>query len=96
MLTCIVCNQQYVGQTKRQFRIRIGEHLADIKHKRNSPVSLHFNKELHTVRSVQCEILEALKGNPEKDTSGPLRDCREQFWIHKLQTKHPNGMNKRD
>ena len=96
MLTCIVCNQQYVGQTKRQFRIRIGEHLADIKHKRDSPVSLHFNKELHTVRSVRCEILEALKGNPEMDTSGQLRDRREQFWIHQLQTKHPNGMNKRD
>jgi len=96
MLTCIVCNQQYVGQTKRQFRIRIGEHLADIKHKRDSPVSLHFNREHHTVRSLRCEILEALKGDPEKDPSGLLRDRREQFWIHQLQSKHPNGMNKRD
>jgi hypothetical protein len=96
MLTCNVCNHQYVGQTKRQFKIRIGEHLADIRHKRDSPVSLHFNRESHTVNSLRCEIIEALKGDPESASSNTLRDRREQFWIHQLQTKHPNGMNKRD
>jgi hypothetical protein len=96
MLTCQVCKQQYVGQTKRQFKIRIGEHLADIKHKRDSPVSLHFNKDLHTVNSVKCEIIEALKRDPESEASKSLRDRREQFWIHQLQTKYPNGINKRD
>jgi len=96
MLTCIICNHQYVGQTKRQLRIRIGEHLADIRHSRDSPVALHFNKELHSVNSLRCEIIESLKGNPEEDTSKTLRDRREQFWIHQLQTKYPNGINKRD
>jgi hypothetical protein len=96
MLTCTICKQQYVGQTKCQFRIRIGEHLADIRHKRDSPVALHFNEDLHTVNSLRCEIIESLKGNPEADASKTLRDRREQFWIHQLQTKHPNGMNKRD
>ena len=48
MLTCVICNKQYVGQTKRQFKIRISEHLADIRHKRDTTVALHFNKELHT------------------------------------------------
>ena len=96
MLTCKICNHQYVGQTKRQLKIRIGEHLADIRHKRDSPVSLHFNKELYSVNSVKCEIIEALKGNPESDSSKSLRDRREQFWIHQLQTKYQNGINKRD
>ena len=96
MLTCTICSHQYVGQTKCQFKIQICEHLADIRHKRDSPVSLHFNKELHSVNSVKCEIIEALKGNPESDSSKSLRDRREQFWIHQLQTKYPNGINKRD
>ena len=96
MLTCTVCKQQYVGQTKRQFKIRIGEHLADIRHSRDSPVSLHFNKDLHNVNSLRCEIIKTLKGDSETDKSKSLRDRREQFWIHQLQTKHPNGMNKRD
>ena len=95
-ISCTICKQQYVGQTKRQFRIRIGEHLADIRHKRDSPVALHFNKDTHTVSALRCEIIESLKGNPEEDTSKALRDRREQFWIHQLQTKHPNGINKRD
>ena len=96
MLTCTQCNHQYVGQTKRQFKTRIAEHLADIRHKRDTPVSLHFNKDLHSVKSVRCEILEALKGDPESESTKSLRDRREQFWIHQLQTKHPNGINKRD
>jgi hypothetical protein len=96
MLTCKNCNQQYVGQTKRQFRIRIGEHLADITHKRDTPVTIHFNRDTHTVDSVRCEIIEALKGNPETDSSKLLRDHRELFWIHQLQTVYPNGINKRD
>jgi hypothetical protein len=69
MLTCTTCYQQYVGQTKRQFKIRIGEHLADIRHKRETPVALHFNRELHTVNSVRCEILESLKGDPTSESS---------------------------
>jgi hypothetical protein len=96
MLTCTFCNHQYVEQTKRQFKIRIAEHLADIRHKRDTPVSLHFNKDLHSVNSVRCEILEALKGDPECESTRTLRDRREQLWIHQLQTKHPKGINKRD
>jgi hypothetical protein len=96
MLTCKTCEKQYIGQTKRQFKIRIGEHLADIKYKRDTPVSHHFNMDLHTVKSLKCEIIEALKGDPEADPSRHLRDCREQFWIHQLQSKYPNGINKRD
>ena len=96
MLTCKICSKQYIGQTKRQFRIRIGEHLADIKHKRDSPVSLHFNQPEHNVQAVKCEIIETLKGDPETDSSQALRDRREQFWIHQLQSKHPNRINKRN
>ena len=95
MLTCKTCNQQYIGQTKRQFKIRIGEHLADIKHNRDTPVATHFNKDSHKVKSLKCEIIEALKGDPETDSSSLLRDRREQFWIHQLQSKYPNGINKR-
>jgi hypothetical protein len=96
MLTCKTCNQQYIGQTIRQFKIRIGEHLADIKHKRDTPIATHFNTVSHTVKSLKCEIIEALKGDPESDSSNLLRDRREQFWIHQLQSKYPNGINKRD
>jgi hypothetical protein len=48
------------------------------------------------VNSLRCEIIEALKGDPGSAASKSLRGRREQLWIHQLQTKHPNGMNKRD
>ena len=93
MLTCTSCRQQYVGQTKRELEIRIGEHLYKIKKHHDTRVSLHFNRPNHSVENVRCEILEALKSDPEILTN---RLTRETHWIHQLQTLHPNGMNVRD
>ena len=96
MLTCTICQSQYVGQTKRQLKVRISEHLADIRYKRDTPVAHHFNKAHHNHSVLRCEILEVIKGDPESNKSKSDRDLKEQFWIHQLQTKHPNGINKRD
>jgi hypothetical protein len=43
-LQCKQCGLQYIGETKRSFRIRVSEHLGDIRNKRNhKPVAKHFN-----------------------------------------------------
>ena len=96
MLTCTACRQQYVGQTKRELKVRIAEHLYDIRRKNDTPVAHHFNQANHSSDNLRCEILEALKGNPETIEEETIRKTREIHWIHQLQTKHPNGMNMRD
>ena len=93
MLTCTVCRKQYVGQTKRELKIRVGEHLYNIKKHHDTPVAVHFNSTNHSAENLRCEILEAIKGDPEDSTQ---RLSRETHWIHQLQTLHPNGMNVKD
>ncbi|CAJ0967291.1 unnamed protein product [Ranitomeya imitator] len=55
----------YVGKTKREFRRRVGEHMGDIRHKRDTPLAKH----MHTHHSddptgVRFTILEVVKVNP--------------------------------
>ena len=42
-IECNLCKKQYVGQTKNKLLTRINQHRGDIKHKRETPVSRHFN-----------------------------------------------------
>ena len=42
-LECTHCQKQYVGQMKNKILIRINQHLNDIKHQIDTPVSRHFN-----------------------------------------------------
>ena len=36
-------NEQYAGETRRCLKVRLEEHLADIKHKRDKPVSNNYS-----------------------------------------------------
>lgn len=37
------CGTQYVGKTTREFRWRLGEHLGDVRHQRDTAVSHHMH-----------------------------------------------------
>lgn len=39
------CNLEYVGKTTRQFRRRVGEHLGDIRHRRDTAIARHVHSE---------------------------------------------------
>ena len=54
-LVCSSCSKIYIGETYRRFEVRIGEHLADISHKRtNRPVAAHFCQENHSISDLQA------------------------------------------
>ena len=92
LLTCTTCEKQYVGETKRQFRIRYKEHLADIKHNRDTPVAKHFNLQSHNPKIFpQPRILSAFKGSSNR--AQLVRKNKEKQWIHLLQTTIPRGLN---
>ena len=55
------------------------------------PVATHFKKDHHTLANLQITIIENL-GNQSKFR----RQHREKFWITKLDTYHPNGLNIRE
>ena len=76
LVYCLVCTKcdkpVYVGETGRQLKERIGEHLADIRLQRDKAVGLHFNSKGHTIDDVRVIIMEKLY-----DDSKQLRLIKE-------------------
>ncbi len=93
LLSCRHCSDQYVGETKRSFRTRFKEHLADTKHQRETPVAIHFNKEGHSLRDILPKILEKIPSEPDTEHSRKSRRTRESYWIHSLRCLNPLGIN---
>ena len=88
-LWCTVCKKTvYVGETGRQLKERLEEHLRDIRLNRDKAVSFHYNSKGHSVENVRVTLLEKVYGQ-----SKSLRLIREAAWIDKLGTKYPSGLN---
>jgi hypothetical protein len=93
-LTCNCCKKHYVGETKHTFKARIAEHMGDIKNKRlNKPIGKHFTQQGHTAGMLTFCILELIKGDPDLESTTVLRRTRERFWIFRLRTIEPLGLN---
>ena len=88
---CCKCTKMvYVGETERQLRDRIREHMADIRLCRKTPVGKHFREECHEVEMLRVTILDRII-----DGSRYYRLIREKEWIDKLKTESPWGLNKK-
>ena len=88
-MSCGKRGKQYVGETKGPLNIRMNGHKDDWRHKRfdRSPTAEHFCFLSHA--SVCC-----LESNSEwKDNA---RKSRESYWIRRLNTLNPSGINKGD
>ena len=93
LLTCNICRKQYVGETKRPFVVRLKEHLADIRLKRDKPVAIHVNSHNAKTRTIIPQIIEIIKRDPVDPETTALRKKREIHWIYRLKTLLPHGLN---
>ena len=86
LASCSKCKSQYVGQSGRRFYDRIMEHLRYIRNGKHA-LGEHF--------AAGCDSKYLLVKVIEKVTpdSEFLRLQREKYWIHRLETKTPRGMN---
>ena len=98
LLECTRCKKQYVGETKRNFLTRFKEHLADIRHNRDTPVAKHFNLNSHKTAATPAQpiptILSRIAGHPDRTTD--VRKNKEKMWIHTLRSTAPHGINVRE
>jgi desmoglein 4 len=90
LLTCTKCNAQYVGQTGRRVVDRIKEHLYCIRKKKEA-TGIHFSTGNHSNSDMRVQVIEKVMPNTVN-----MRLERESFWINKLATKSPQGLNKND
>ena len=90
-ISCARCTQMvYVGETERQVRERMSEHMRDVRLRREKPITCHFDR-THSERDLVFSIVE-----PVRNDSFTERRIRENIWIVRLKTLKPNGCNVKD
>ena len=93
LLTCNICKLQYVGETKRAFVVRLKEHLADIRLKRDKPIANHIKSHNNPNAIIIPQIVEVVNRDPFLPETTAFRKKREIFWIYRLKTLIPHGLN---
>ena len=89
VLFCNACKQsQYVGQTSGPLRQRFYLHRSDINRERGSLVTKHFNSPGHSLQDMRVIGIERVYGHDLED-----RLRREGYWMKKLRTITPEGLN---
>ncbi len=56
-------------------------------------VGLHFSQTGHSFHDMQINVLEFIRINPNSVTTKACRETREEFWMHKLKSLKPFGIN---
>jgi hypothetical protein len=88
VIDCGKCSRLYVGQTGRKLKYRMNGHRSDIKLKKNTAISIHFNSPNHGCSDVFVTPIFDITGIPQSD-----RFRIENYFMRKLDTLYPIGMN---
>ena len=91
LLFCAKCNgAQYIGETRNTIKQRIALHRSHINYNKGTHVTRHFNSDSHSLDDMRCIPIEQILSLDHK-----ARKQREAFWISKLKTRFPQGLNTR-
>ena len=88
------CGMQYVGETEQPFNKRMNGHRSDYTCKPDLPVSRHLRSPGHAqadLKTLTITIIDHNEGWSKVD-----RVARERFWIRKLRTVSPEGLNEKN
>ena len=89
LLFCSKCQKsQYIGETKCSLKQRFYQHRSNINKNAGTLVTLHFNQNDHSLEDMRCIAIEKVFSDVHS-----RRLAREAFWIKKLQTLSPHGLN---
>lgn len=90
LIFCSKCGKQYVGETKNSLLTRMTQHRYVLRSQKDpvTPLVAHFL--IHGSQSVRVSGLQS-------NSSWTMNDRKqmERKWIHLLDTKEPQGLNKR-
>ena len=87
LITCNLCFKQYVGQTSTSLAERLNNHLSCIRKNKNTPISIHFNQQNHSIKNINIIAIE------QNQSSTQQLNIKERFWQDTLRTFHPLGLN---
>ena len=95
LLECQKCKIQYVGKAETEFHLRLNNHRKDVHKADSIPASRHFAKADHNFnKDAKFTIIEEIRSKTlSKEAKKELLKQRENFWILKLETLTPKGLN---
>ena len=95
LLHCPVCQLQYVGKSETSFNIRLNNHRKDSKNKNPILACKHFQNSNHNFQSDSkfALIEQIMKTFTTTKQLRVLLKKPENFWILKLKTLYPDGLN---
>ena len=88
LITCTKCKKQYVGITTTELRNRMNQHRFNILHNKPIYISRHFNFPNHSINNFSVQIIDRAVNRSFEQ----LQEL-ERFWIQKLCTLQPRGLN---
>lgn len=95
LIECSKCEEQYVGETERTLRSRLNNHLSDIRNYKETGIAEHFNQLDHIAGDLQITPIVQIPDWGSKTKNKRARTKQESWFIKKLDTMTPNGMNER-
>ena len=98
LMECILCKIQYVGKSETPFNLRLNNHRKDVNNPKSILACNHFKIHGHNfMKHAKFALIELLTKtfNVSKNTLRPRLKRREDFWIIKLETLAPKGLNQK-
>ena len=89
LLTCGVCNIQYVGQTTQPFHKRVNNHRTNASNNGQTFLYKHFGEGGHDFSKATFQIIDSM----EKNFNQFEFNQKENFWINTLCSIYPLGLN---
>ena len=97
MIECQICKIQYVGQTKNKILTQINQYYSSIKNKLETPVVRHMNSHSYRGNSpIRIYILIQIHEEPDSDEASEERNKWENYWMVRLYSSVPKGLNIKD
>ena len=93
LIECVLCKQQYVGETSLKLQQRFAHHRSDTKLNKPTSVSLHFNSPNHHFGLARITPLWQCETFDTPYQTATNRKKMEQTWIYKLKSFFPHGLN---
>lgn len=94
LIECNKCNEQYVGETSKTLKARLSNHVSDINRYQDTNVAQHFNQHDHNgVNDLKITPILQIPESGSKVKDMLTRRKHETFFIKKLKTMYPYGIN---
>ena len=96
LLECLLCKIQYVGKSETPFHIRLNNHRKDIKNSHAIEACKHFNNCNNVFHEYgKFMLIEQLNNikNTSREVIKPRLKDRQNYWIKRLKTLTPFGLN---